>query len=294
MKRIILLLLSLSLCLNFSGCGKEIKDIFVKSANKLSDTMAENIRKAEDAAQDAGETISEIKDSFSELEEAASEVENAFKESAGVGAEKNVKGQEDPEITENQQKALNFAKNWLAMDYGYSKTSLISELKLNGISYDDARYAAEHCDADWNQEALKSAKFNLEYYSYSRIGLIRLLKYYTGYTYAEASYGVDNCGADWNKQALKSAEDYLDSFGISKSVLEELLQTDGFKNAEVEYAFEHCDADWFEQASMAAKRHMMDTEYSKEELIEQLESEGFSLEQATYGVEQNGYITDPT
>ncbi len=266
MKRILLSLLSITLCLSFSGCSKEIKEIFVKSANKISNTLADKVREAEGFAQDAGETVSEIKESFSEIGEAEQKV-----------------------ITDSQLEALNKAKSWLDMDCGFSKTNLISQLSLHGFSHDDATFAAEHCDADWNQEAEETAKRLLHSHYYSRMGLIRQLKDYEGYTYAEACYGADHSDADWYALALNTAKEYLKFYGLSQKGLVQNLQIARFSIGQIEYAVENCDADWFEQASMAAKRNMLNFEYSKEELIEQLESEGFSLEEATYGVEHNGF-----
>lgn len=57
----------------------------------------------------------------------------------------------------------------------------------------DATYAADNCDADWNEQAVKKAKQYLETTAFSRDGLIEQLEF-EGYTAEQAAYGAEQNG----------------------------------------------------------------------------------------------------
>ena len=75
----------------------------------------------------------------------------------------------------------------------FSKKGLISQLKYEGYSDEEANYAVENCGANWKEQAAKSAKAYLQILSFSRSGLIDQLKY-EGFTTEEAEYGVSKNG----------------------------------------------------------------------------------------------------
>ena len=54
-------------------------------------------------------------------------------------------------------------------------------------------YAADNCDADWNEQAVKKAKQYLETTAFSRDGLIEQLEF-EGYTAEQAAYGAEQNG----------------------------------------------------------------------------------------------------
>ena len=85
--------------------------------------------------------------------------------------------------------------------------------------------------------ALASAKYYLEYLTFSYDGLIGQLEY-EGYTEEEATYAVDNCGADWNEQAAKSAKEFLDFSSFSRTSLIEQLEYKGFTHEQAVYGVE--------------------------------------------------------
>lgn len=84
------------------------------------------------------------------------------------------------------------------------------------------------------ENALRSAKNYLDYYAFSRNGLISQLEY-EGFSSEDATYAVDNCGADWNEQAVKKAQDYVNMMSFSRSGLIEQLQYEGFSADQAEY-----------------------------------------------------------
>ena len=64
---------------------------------------------------------------------------------------------------------------------------------MRGYSTEDATYAADNCEADWNEQAAKAAKNYLNSMAFSRDSLIQQLEY-EGYTEEQAIYGVEQNG----------------------------------------------------------------------------------------------------
>ena len=189
-------------------------------------------------------------------------------------------------ISVSKQNALKKAKSYL--DYSaFSRNGLIKQLKFEGFSNEDAVYAVDNINADWNEQSLKKAKSYLDYSAFSKKGLIKQLEY-EGFTSEQANYGVSNCGADWNAQSLKKAKSYLDYSAFSKKGLIKQLEYEGFTSEQANYGANNCGADWNVQATKKAKSYLEHSSFSRNELIKQLEYEGFTSEQALYGVTQNG------
>lgn len=67
---------------------------------------------------------------------------------------------------------------------------MIDQLKYEGYSSSEATYAADHCGADWKEQAVKKAKSYLKYSSFSYDGLVDQLEY-EGFTHEQAAYGAD-------------------------------------------------------------------------------------------------------
>lgn len=89
--------------------------------------------------------------------------------------------------------------------------------------------------------------------------------------------------------ALSKAHDYLSIMPFSKSGLIDQLEYEGFTNNEATYAAENCGVDWKQQAALKAQDYLDTMSFSREELLDQLEFEGFTSEQAEYGVSAVGY-----
>ena len=70
----------------------------------------------------------------------------------------------------------------------FSRSGLIEQLEYEGFSTEDATYAVDNLNADWNKQAALSAEQYLEMTSFSRSGLIEQLEY-EGFTSAQAEYG---------------------------------------------------------------------------------------------------------
>lgn len=91
--------------------------------------------------------------------------------------------------TTGERNALEKAHIYLSiMPFSYS--GLVEQLEYEGYTHSEATYAADHCGADWYEQAAKKAQDYLDIMSFSRSGLIDQLEY-EGFTYEQAVYGVN-------------------------------------------------------------------------------------------------------
>ncbi|MBP5432129.1 Ltp family lipoprotein [Ruminococcus sp.] len=68
----------------------------------------------------------------------------------------------------------------------YSRSSMISQLELDGFTHEESEYGADHCGANYNEEAVEAAKF----YSYeSRDKITEYLKD-EGFTDEQIQYAL--------------------------------------------------------------------------------------------------------
>ena len=75
-----------------------------------------------------------------------------------------------------------------------SKDGIIDQLIYDGCEEDDAAFAANHCGADWNEQADRFVKeFFLEY-GYDREELIDKLITNAKFTQKQAEYAADQNG----------------------------------------------------------------------------------------------------
>ena len=94
--------------------------------------------------------------------------------------------------TTGEKNALAKALEYLDFT-SFSYSGLIDQLEYEGFSSSEAAYGADHCGADWYEQAAKKAKEYLEFTSFSRQGLIDQLKY-EGFTDEQAEYGARQNG----------------------------------------------------------------------------------------------------
>lgn len=90
--------------------------------------------------------------------------------------------------TAGQKNALKKAKDYLSV-MAFSESGLIKQLKFDGFTKSEAKYAVKHCGASWKKQAVKKAKSYLDIMAFSKSGLIKQLKF-DGFTESEAKYGV--------------------------------------------------------------------------------------------------------
>jgi hypothetical protein len=101
---------------------------------------------------------------------------------------------EQPLSPVSQQQAVRKAEDYL--DYtAFSRSGLINQLvEFEGFSTQDATFAVDSLNVDWNEQAVKKAKDYLDYTAFSRSGLINQLVEFEGFTPAQAAYGVAATG----------------------------------------------------------------------------------------------------
>ncbi len=99
---------------------------------------------------------------------------------------------EEKEPTMGERNALGQAKDYLdIMSFAYEE--LIGQLEYDGYTHEEAVYGADHCGADWYEQAARKAQQYLDIMSFSRSGLIDQLLF-DGFTQSEAEYAVTAVG----------------------------------------------------------------------------------------------------
>ena len=116
----------------------------------------------------------------------------------------------------------------------FSRKGLIEQLEYEGFTHAEAVYGADHCGANWMEQAVLSAKSYLKSSAFSYKGLKEQLEF-EGFTSSEATHGADRCGANWNEQAVRMAKQYLKTMSFSRSDLIDQLVFEGFTRSQAEY-----------------------------------------------------------
>jgi len=147
-----------------------------------------------------------------------------------------------PEMTSGQRKALRSAQTRIDISPN-SKKALILLLSRSvaeagdGHSKADATFAANNVIADWNAEALESARMILKSAGYSRGELRAMLIEGEGFTPAQVQYAVNNAQANWNEEAVESATSYRKRGGYSRDeLIQKLIKWEEFTPAQARYA----------------------------------------------------------
>jgi len=114
-------------------------------------------------------------------------------DSPGNGGSESTEEVEDgPDMTTSQEQAVGSAESYLSFTH-FSREGLIDQLEYEQFSTEDAEFAVDYLDVDWNEQAAGSAESYLEFTNFSRQGLIDQLEY-EGFTTEQAEYGADAVG----------------------------------------------------------------------------------------------------
>lgn len=103
--------------------------------------------------------------------------------------------------TASQGNARNSAQRYLRV-LAFSRGSLINQLKYEGFSEEDAAYAVDSLNTNWNEQALKKVASYLRSSAFSRSRLIGQLMY-EQFSQEQAEFAVNGTADDWNEQAAK-------------------------------------------------------------------------------------------
>jgi hypothetical protein len=101
-------------------------------------------------------------------------------------------GRATTSLSTGEANALRSAESYLAFS-GFSRSGLIEQLEFEGYSSQEATFAVDEVEVDWNEQAARSAESYLDFSAFSRSGLIEQLEF-EGYTREQAEYGVSQAG----------------------------------------------------------------------------------------------------
>ena len=98
----------------------------------------------------------------------------------------------EPELSLSQKNAIKKAESYLNFT-SFSKEGLIEQLKYEGFSDEDATFAVDNIEVDWNEQAYLKAESYLTTFAFSKDGLIDQLKY-EGFTNEQIDYAIKKIG----------------------------------------------------------------------------------------------------
>ena len=132
----------------------------------------------------------------------------------GKQAEKEYSGEQRKEKDREssyEDQALSAAKDMLKRGYGYSYLQLVEKLMDGDFNVKEAKYAADHCGADWNVQAFLAAKRYVEFAPdyFDREEIIDWLTEYDHFTETEAEYASERFGLSSSDGNLSSELEVL-------------------------------------------------------------------------------------
>lgn len=99
-----------------------------------------------------------------------------------------------PNLTAQEEGACKMAANTLSGGAGTSRSTLIQTLEWQQFSEAEAILAVDHCNADWNQEAVESAKFYMQSTGASHSTMMQWLTTWQKFTDDQAEYACQEVG----------------------------------------------------------------------------------------------------
>lgn len=96
---------------------------------------------------------------------------------------------EKPVGTKDQQAAIEKAEYYLDFQ-PMSKKGLIRQLVFDKFERADAKFAVNHIQVNWNQQAKLLAENLLDVTAYNHAGLVQQLRTYGSFTESQAEYGA--------------------------------------------------------------------------------------------------------
>ena len=206
------------------SCAKQNQEgNAIESSSKLSSESIEN------SSVDSQKMSAE--NSSADTKERSKDSVSAGKESSSVETTK------PPleNLSENQVQAIQTAKNYLDT-MPLSQTELLQMLSVENIDLEDAKFALEYLDIDWNQEARKKAKEYCKHkIGFSKVKLKAQLLF-DHFTEEEADFAVSHVNVNWIEQAEIVAKEYIEDGVSSKKDLIDALMKEGFTKKEAEKA----------------------------------------------------------
>ena len=223
----------------------------------------------------------------------------------------------DPDVSEAQLHALAAAESALGSQ-SYSPTSLFMQLKTDGHSSIEARWATDRVSVNWNQQAVDQAHDHISRFGeLTREALLTKLEF-EGFTRSQAIYAANAMGvadetaaasangggptgaetnaaggssageqlddAAMRRSAVAATEAYLRAAPYSRAGLRRLLIADGYDRHIANLALDEVAVSWRNQAAKKARWYLRNVGgFGEQSLIQELKADGFSHEQAIYG-----------
>lgn len=182
-----------------------------------------------------------------------------------------------------------------------SKDAIYIELTgaYDRFTEEEAQYALDHLDADWNANALAKAKVycDVAYMSETAIynQLIGECPYGDQFAEEEVQYAMSHLEVDWNANALAAAQNFSDVMYKSEEwiyyyLIGEYPNGNQYTEEQAQYAMDHVEANWKENALRKAEQYREYQNMSLDEIYEQLTlhyweyGDGFTEEEAYYAI----------
>ena len=188
--------------------------------------------------QEENTVESSSKVSSESIENSSADTKKMSENSVSTGKESSSEETTKPpleSLNENQVQAIQTAKDYLDTMH-LSQTELSQMLSVENIDSEDAKFALEYLDIDWNQEARKKAK---EYCKH-KIGFskekLKAQLLFDHFTEEEADFAVSHINVNWIEQAEIVAKEYMEDGVSSKEDLIDALMNEGFTKKEAEKA----------------------------------------------------------
>lgn len=157
-----------------------------EASEKYLGKAKEEIEKAEAEKKKAEEEKKAQEEA--ERKKKEEEEEAARKKKEEEEAKAKAEAEEAAKRSTAQKNAIKQAESYLRFT-AFSRQGLIEQLEYEGYSNEDATYAVDHIEVDWNEQAYEKAKDYLDFSSFSEADLIGQLEY-EGFTPDQAAYGA--------------------------------------------------------------------------------------------------------
>ena len=99
-----------------------------------------------------------------------------------------------PNLTAQEEGACKMAASLISSGSGVSRDTAIQSLEWQQFSEAEAVLAVDHCNADWNNEAVESAKFYMQSTGASRSTMMQWLTTWQKFTEEQAEYACQEVG----------------------------------------------------------------------------------------------------
>jgi hypothetical protein len=184
----------------------------------------------------------------------------------------------------------------------HTRITLLQTLDSSGFELEDARYAVNAIDVNWNSTAAFYAQEFLGYgIGYSKPTVIAMLRV-EEYTLAEATHGVNAIGADWVQKAIDRGRDHIyghsfDGTRYTRSRMITLLTSAGFTQSEATQAVDSDyigEGTWVSEAISKAYDIYYAGDPGDAGLVSALVAYGFTPAQARQGADEIQTIRPPS